>query len=330
MAGADPANQLKKLEQRVLDAKHELERAEDALERAPYSGKDPAKLQERVKLARREFALAESALDESDLPGRIKRQEREVAQAHEDDDVPGGRDEWDSRNRSENELTRLKGSQFFGCSLPLIAVLLVLGVVLAITGILLFGPDDDAKSNSDRPGTDVQATETSGQATETSGEAAATSGGELSAFAGNWVLESGLDDPSGVFVSTQYIPDNNVIGPSSASITIAEDGTITGGSYHTSKVHTNPGNSPGCQESSSTTDGESASGFVGADGKGEVLFDVTSQDIFQCGNNLPPLQGQWSRFFWITGDTMVLCPGFMESPTTCVAYTGVPATFRRV
>lgn len=238
-------------------------------------------------------------------PDEVARIKGVIAASESTRPVPG------DREATSEEIAR----PVRGC-LPPVLIGVVLVVIAGLVGRNLLSDDDEQATPAAVP---------------PAASPSATAGAcDPAAVAGTWILASGLDDPSGIYVATQFIPDNNRIGPSSASVTIAEDCTITGGSYHTSKVHTNPGeNDPACQQTTSTTDGDSATGSVGADGKSDMRFMVRAVDVNQCGNSpAPGAPSPMARNFWITGDTMVMCPGVVESPTTCLGGYA-PGLFRR-
>lgn len=197
-----------------------------------------------------------------------------------------------------------------------IPIAVVGGVIAVVIGIALAGSDSGDEDTESKGGGDTAA---SADADDLPAEATSA------AFAGSWVLASGLDDPTGIDVhSVQAGAYTITLGPSSAEIVIEPDGSISGGHYRTSFV----GAGQDCTNEF-TADYGTASGQVQtAEGMGTVKWAGT-----KSSSGCPTPDGYPSDQtlqFWITGDTMVLCRSNMASPTTCAdPAPRVVATFER-
>jgi hypothetical protein len=141
-------------------------------------------------------------------------------------------------------------------------------------------------------------------------------------FAGHYVLTTGLDDPSGLDVHSfaSMPPMTNMSAPS-ASFDIDGAGTVVSGVYQVA------GDAAGCHY---TFVGDTADGYVGAVGIGQIFFHGTTTED---GGPCKPLSYPGDRFFQlgIEGTTVHLCRSNMASTATCAEpYTRKVATFDRI
>jgi hypothetical protein len=202
---------------------------------------------------------------------------------------------------------------------------LALGAILA--GLLASGfylwqntPDDDGA-----PSTQASA---GGSTTSTSGEPETPTDEDdpYAAYAGTWVLASGLDSSRGADHGFGNLDSHDVtFGPSEATVVIARDGKVVGGVYRTSLTAT--GGPCPADPVAASSDYKAVGGQVGPDGGGLVDYRGTHTET-QCGHTGSYEQGD-GLYFWITGETMVACQAEMSSPTTCLSGEPIAATFRR-
>jgi hypothetical protein len=142
--------------------------------------------------------------------------------------------------------------------------------------------------------------------------------GDLASVAGHYVLTSGLDDPTGLDVHRFGGRPAGDLGPVSAAIDIDGNGSVTAGSIHTSIDQS------GCHY---TADGDSATGTVGSNGIGSIVFNpVHTEGGDSCQSRSETYSMRYE--LGIQGDDLFLCSATMASPSTC-ADGHAPATFTK-
>jgi hypothetical protein len=312
----------------VLRLEVERDNARRELERARELGRPTDAVEERLRTAQRALFEAEAARDADDAA--LRDHERYVdslraqEELHDDrrDLTPGEAQSLDDKvDQAEDELTRRRVSRRLGCSMPLIAALITVGVVSIAAGIML-NDDDDTPSGTSA----TDPTSTVASSAEPAGGGAVA----LSSFAGHYVLVSGLDDPTGVDVYYAQGPGPYEIEalPGSAELDIGPDGAITGGRYHASIAVESPNSN--CTRF--TNDASRATGSIAVSGEGAIgLVEWPGVITRDCEGSRPTDDGLLRHGIGILGDTLILCRfPELESPTTCGAsYSRVVATFRR-
>jgi hypothetical protein len=194
-------------------------------------------------------------------------------------------------------------------------------IAVLVGGIVLL------KSN-DSGSTTKTAANSSTPAAQAAGDAAA----DVSSFAGHWELVAGLDDQRDLGFDVPPTGGQTMMGaldPSSASLDIDANGTITGGEYATSIRFTQRGQCDDPKSGSLNVAASSASGNVAASGRGTVVWNATRTSNYEACRDHRTYTGPVPihREFSIQGDSLVLCDALKPSDNACAGR--LVATFRR-
>jgi len=224
-----------------------------------------------------------------------------------------------------------------GCAMSL-GIPVAIAVVLVALAAALIGPlDDTSKQDASAviPCTqhsmgrneiqfiscDTSSSTDDSTSTDSSSSAVESKSSEPTGFDGHWVLVDGLQDTyidMGLSCSHSCDQPGRQLTIDQSSATIDISGTkVTGGTYKTGYSSTLPGN---CDLQESRVDATASGGVDPSLNYGQLIVDGTEVRATGCDSNLEPivtnLSFHTSRFFFLKGDTLVLC--FNIDPSTVV------------
>ena len=279
----------------------------------------------RIRDAEAEKALDKTAHEVADIAvgGSVPPPPSPPSPLAQDSGDDWVRKQADNLADAPGELRGTSAEKRQGCLQPwglgaVAAVLVIAFIIFAI-----FVTRDDSSKKSSPVAADSSCSESGARRDHLRLIACAANGGgggELSSFAGHYVLTQGLDDPTGLDASGQGGLPSGSAPMGSATIDINDSGAITGGTYHASYE------GGGCHR---TGDGEGATGSVTSGGTGSVIFTAShTNDGTTCRSESFAFNMMYQ--FGIVGDDLYMCRSNMATLTTCqAAYPRLVAQFHR-